>query len=94
MQIVQLQELFEVRHSVFVVGNAGPGKIMVWKSLFRANQNMKKKPMCVDINPKAVTNDEDGNELPVAEHKLFGKMGFQTMHKDVDKNIMANMVDL
>ncbi len=57
-QVVQLQELFEVRHSVFIVGNAGTGKSMVWKSLFKANQNMKKKPTAIDLNPKAVTNDE------------------------------------
>jgi len=56
--VVQLQELFDVRHSVFIVGNAGTGKSMVWKSLFKANQIMKKKPMAVDLNPKAVTNNE------------------------------------
>ena len=55
---MQLQELFEVRHSVFIVGNAGTGKSCVWKSLFKANQNMKKKPTAIDLNPKAVTNDE------------------------------------
>jgi len=58
MQIVQLQELFDVRHSVFIVGNAGTGKTMVWKSLLKANQNMKKKPIAIDLNPKAVTNNE------------------------------------
>ncbi len=58
LQIVQLQELFAVRHSVFIVGNAGTGKSMVWKSLFKANQNLKKKPVAIDLNPKAVTNDE------------------------------------
>ena len=57
-QVVQLQELFEVRHSVFIIGNAGTGKTCVWKSLFRANQNLKMKPVAVDLNPKAVTNDE------------------------------------
>jgi dynein heavy chain len=57
-QVVQLQELFAVRHSVFIVGNAGTGKSMVWKSLFKANQNMKKKPVAIDLNPKAVTNNE------------------------------------
>jgi len=31
---------------------------MVWKSLFKANQIMKKKPIAVDLNPKAVTNNE------------------------------------
>lgn len=57
-QVVQLQELFEVRHSVFIIGNAGSGKSMVWKSLFKANQNLKMKPVAIDLNPKAVTNDE------------------------------------
>lgn len=47
-----------MRHSVFIVGNAGTGKTMVWKSLLRANQNMKKKPIAIDLNPKAVTNNE------------------------------------
>ena len=58
LKVVQLQELFDVRHSVFIIGNAGTGKSQVWRSLFRANQNMKKKPTAVDLNPKAVTNDE------------------------------------
>jgi len=55
---VQLEELLEVRHSVFVVGNAGTGKTQVWKTLFRTYQNIKKKPVYNDLNPKAVTNDE------------------------------------
>lgn len=58
LQVVQLEELLEVRHSVFVVGNAGTGKTQVWKTLFRAYQNMKRKPIFNDLNPKAVTNDE------------------------------------
>jgi len=48
----------EVRHSVFVVGNAGTGKTEVWKTLFRTYQNIKRKPIYNDLNPKAVTNDE------------------------------------
>ena len=30
----------------------------MWKTLFRTYQNLKKKPMFNDLNPKAVTNDE------------------------------------
>jgi len=56
--VVQLEELLEVRHSVFVVGNAGTGKTQVWKTLFRTYQNIKRKPIYNDLNPKAVTNDE------------------------------------
>ncbi|VEL08808.1 unnamed protein product [Protopolystoma xenopodis] len=58
LKAVQLQELFAVRHSVFVLGNAGTGKSKVWKSLFRTNVNLKRKPVAVDLDPKAVTNDE------------------------------------
>jgi dynein heavy chain len=50
--------LFEVRHSVFVIGNAGSGKSQVWRSLIRTYLNQKVKPTAIDLNPKAVTNDE------------------------------------
>lgn len=58
LKVVQLEELLEVRHSVFIVGNAGTGKTQVWKTLYKTYQNMKKKPAFDDLNPKAVTNDE------------------------------------
>ena len=58
LKVVQLDELLYVRHSVFIVGNAGTGKSQVWKTLFRTYQNLKKKPVVCDLNPKAVTNDE------------------------------------
>ncbi|KAL1493068.1 hypothetical protein ABEB36_011203 [Hypothenemus hampei] len=58
LKVVQLEELLEVRHSVFIVGNAGTGKTEVWKTLFKTYSNLKRKPMFNDLNPKAVTNDE------------------------------------
>ncbi|XP_034049709.1 dynein heavy chain 9, axonemal [Thalassophryne amazonica] len=58
LKVVQLEELLAVRHSVFVVGNAGTGKSQVMKSLHRTYQNMKHRPVWADLNPKAVTNDE------------------------------------
>ena len=58
LKCVQLEELLNVRHSVFVIGNAGTGKSQVLKSLNRTYANMKRKPVWVDLNPKAVTNDE------------------------------------
>lgn len=58
LKIVQLEELFAVRHSVFVIGYAGTGKSMVWKTLNKTYQNQKRKPLYNDLNPKAVTNDE------------------------------------
>uniref|UniRef100_A0A8B9Z178 Dynein heavy chain hydrolytic ATP-binding dynein motor region domain-containing protein n=1 Tax=Buteo japonicus TaxID=224669 RepID=A0A8B9Z178_9AVES len=57
-QVVQLEELLTVRHSVFVVGNAGTGKSQVMRSLNKTYQIMKRRPVWTDLNPKAVTNDE------------------------------------
>ncbi|GAB5581369.1 dynein axonemal heavy chain 17 isoform X1 [Prionailurus iriomotensis] len=47
LKVVQLEELLQVRHSVFVL-----------KSLHKTYQNMKRKPIAVDLDPKAVTCDE------------------------------------
>ncbi|XP_058455827.1 dynein beta chain, ciliary-like isoform X2 [Malaya genurostris] len=58
LKVVQLEELFAVRHSVFIVGFAGTGKTQVWKSLFKTYQNQRRKPHFNDLDPKAVTNDE------------------------------------
>ncbi|XP_014471080.1 PREDICTED: dynein beta chain, ciliary-like [Dinoponera quadriceps] len=58
LKVVQLEELFHVRHSVFIVGLAGTGKTEVWKTLNRTYSSQKRKPYYNDLNPKAVTNDE------------------------------------
>lgn len=57
-QVVQLEELLYVRHSVFINGFAGTGKTQVWRTLFRTYQNQKLKPFYNDLDPKAVSNDE------------------------------------
>uniref|UniRef100_A0A8C8VJF2 Dynein axonemal heavy chain 11 n=1 Tax=Pelusios castaneus TaxID=367368 RepID=A0A8C8VJF2_9SAUR len=58
LKVVQLEELLAVRHSVFVVGNAGTGKSKVLRALNRTYVNMKQKIVWSDLNPKAVTTDE------------------------------------
>ncbi|NXM68229.1 DYH17 protein, partial [Serilophus lunatus] len=58
LKVVQLEELLQVRHSVFVVGNAGCGKSQVLRSLNKTYKNLKRKPVTVDLDPKAVTCDE------------------------------------
>uniref|UniRef100_A0A7M4FBW4 Dynein axonemal heavy chain 11 n=1 Tax=Crocodylus porosus TaxID=8502 RepID=A0A7M4FBW4_CROPO len=58
LKVVQLEELLSVRHSVFVVGNAGTGKSKVLRTLNQTYMNMKQKPIWNDLNPKAVTTDE------------------------------------
>lgn len=49
LKVVQLEELLEVRHSVFIVGNAGTGKTQVWKTLFESYKNDNKKPIYNDL---------------------------------------------
>ncbi|CAH0400414.1 unnamed protein product [Chilo suppressalis] len=58
LKMVQLVELFAVRHSVFIDGFAGTGKSMVWQCLNKTYHMMKMKPYYNDLDPKAVTNDE------------------------------------
>ncbi|XP_061081745.1 dynein axonemal heavy chain 11 [Conger conger] len=58
LKVTQLEELLAVRHSVFVVGNAGTGKSQILKTLHRTYTNMKLKTVWNDMNPKAVTTDE------------------------------------
>ncbi|XP_042314347.1 dynein axonemal heavy chain 11-like [Sceloporus undulatus] len=58
LKVMQLEELLAVRHSVFVVGNAGTGKSQILKTLHVTYSNMMLRPVWNDINPKAVTTDE------------------------------------
>ncbi|KAI5103364.1 dynein beta chain, ciliary, partial [Silurus meridionalis] len=58
LKVVQLEELLTVRHSVFIIGSAGCGKSKVLRSLTKTYQNLKKKSVVVDLDPKAVTCDE------------------------------------
>lgn len=44
LKIVQLEELFAVRHSVFVVGEAGTAKTCIWQTLNRTYKNLDRKP--------------------------------------------------
>ena len=57
-KVVELEELLFVRHSVFIIGNAGVGKTEVWRSLCRAYKKRGTPCSYVDLNPKAVTNNE------------------------------------
>ncbi|XP_070822029.1 dynein axonemal heavy chain 11 [Chaetodon trifascialis] len=58
LKVVQLEELMAVRHSVFVLGNAGTGKSQILRVLHKTNVNLKRKPAWNDLNPKAVDRDE------------------------------------
>ena len=70
LKIVQLKELLEIRHCVFVMGPPGAGKTQTWKQLGRAQDKIGKKTTIVDINPKTVsTKDLYGYNLPSKEWK-------------------------
>lgn len=58
LKVVQLEELRHVRHSIFVIGNAGTGKSKILRSLNKTYALMGQKPIWVDLNPKAVTTFE------------------------------------
>ena len=54
----ELAELFDVRHSVFIIGGDGSGKSEVWKVLAKAYNELGQKCVYEVMNPKAVRNDE------------------------------------
>jgi len=57
-KIASLRELFDVRHSVFVIGPPGSGKSSVWRMLAGAQTAMGTKTLFECINPKAQTTNE------------------------------------
>jgi dynein heavy chain len=58
LKVVQLEELLEIRHCVFVMGPPGAGKTQCWKTLAEARTLRGDKTKCVDINPKSVKTEE------------------------------------
>ncbi len=82
LKVVQLEELRHVRHSIFVIGNAGTGKSRILRSLNKTYANMKLKPVWVDLNPKAVTTNE-----------LFGYINPATREwKDGNNSLFENCI--
>eukprot|EP01084_Bolivina_argentea_P141297 248310_1 len=57
-KVTELAELFDVRHSVFVIGKNGTGKSQVWKMLCAAYNELGNKTVYEAFNPKSVKNDE------------------------------------
>lgn len=77
LKVVQLGELLEIRHCVFIMGPPGSGKTSTWRTLTKANDKIGKKTSYVDLNPKVVsTKDLYGYNLPSKEWKdgLFSKL--------------------
>jgi dynein heavy chain len=57
-KILQLKEILEIRHSVFVMGNPGSFKSTCWKALQAANNIRGEPTKVIDINPKSISSDE------------------------------------
>jgi len=67
LKVVQLREMMEIRHCVFVMGPPGSGKSSTWKVLAKSNDRDGLKTTVVDLNPKVVSTNE-----------LYGVVHFQT----------------
>jgi dynein heavy chain len=55
LEVVQLSQLLEIRHCVFVMGPPGAGKSSVWKTLAKTQDKAVRKILAVDVNPKVVS---------------------------------------
>ena len=60
LKVVQIEELLQIRHCVFVMGPPGAGKSQCWRTLAeaRALKGPEGKTKVVDINPKSVKTEE------------------------------------
>jgi dynein heavy chain, axonemal len=76
---VELSDLLNVRHSVFIIGYPGSAKSTVWKLLARAKTHIGWETAFDIVDPKGVTNQE-----------LFGNMNPKT--KEWKDGILAVMM--
>jgi dynein heavy chain len=60
LKCVQMKELLDIRHCVFLMGPAGAGKSECWRTLAKANEMIgpELKTGIWDVNPKAVETQE------------------------------------
>lgn len=58
LKCIQLSQIIEVRHCVFIIGPPGCGKSAVWKTLARANKDIGLETEYDCLDPKAVSTNE------------------------------------
>jgi dynein heavy chain len=58
LKCIQLSQIIEVRHCVFMIGPPGCGKSAVWKTLAKANKHVGLDTEYDCLDPKAVTTNE------------------------------------
>jgi dynein heavy chain len=77
LKVVQLSEILDVRHSVFIVGTPGTAKSTIWKVLQAANNITpldEKKP----DGPKNLTVEAIVDPKHVISAELYGDMNPKT----------------
>ena len=55
---IDLYEILDVRHCMFIIGPAGCGKTTVWKTLLQTHKANGEDGECDTLNPKGVNVDE------------------------------------
>jgi dynein heavy chain, axonemal len=55
---IDLADILDVRHCMFIIGPPGCGKTTVWKTLLQTHKNNGEDGECDTLNPKAVNVDE------------------------------------
>jgi len=79
-KVVELQELFNIRHSVFIIGPASAGKTKIWNTLEQANKELGHKVVSIPLNAKAVDNND-----------LYGYLTKTEWHDGILSTIMRDM---
>jgi dynein heavy chain len=58
LKVVQMKEILDVRHCMFIIGEAGSAKTTIWTILIEALRELGQVTYFETLNPKAVSSDE------------------------------------
>jgi dynein heavy chain len=71
LKVMQLDELLDIRHCVFIMGPPGAGKSTTWKMLQAAKtkRNPDQKVMAKDLNPKVMPTEDLYGHISMASRE-------------------------
>jgi dynein heavy chain len=86
LKVMQLDELLDIRHCVFVMGPPGAGKSTTWKMLQAAKSHRypDKKVKVVDVNPKTMPTEDLYGHISMATREWKDGLLSSTL-RDVGK---------